>query len=304
METPDLFPTQCAICNTTENATELYPANFDMQALNPIVFSARRLPDRIHYRLVRCNTCGLIRSDPIAPPAVLSKLYQQSTFTYNEEVANLKYTYGHYLAELKKYAVQKSAILEIGCGNGFFLEEALAQGYQHVQGVEPSRMAVLGASPSVQPNILCDMMRPGLFTPEQFDVVCMFQVLDHIPDPGILVEECFKILKPGGLVLCLNHNIASASARLLQERSPIIDIEHTYLYCPVTISHLFKKHGFYVRHVGTTYNRYTISYFMHLVPLPTALKTSLLNFLKGSPVERIPLSIRLGNLYIVAQKPG
>ena len=303
MEASDLFPTSCAICNILDNATELYPANFDWQALNPAVFSARRLPDRIHYRMVKCNTCGLVRSDPIAHPAVLAQLYQQSTFTYTEEVANLKQTYGHYLAKLVAYGAQKKALLEIGCGNGFFLEEALAQGYQHVQGVEPSQEAVLGASSTVRPNILCDIVRPGLFAPEQFDVVCMFQVLDHIPDPGILLEECFKVLKSGGLVLCLNHNIESWSAWLMKDRSPIIDIEHTYLYSPATITHLFEANGFKVRRVGPTYNRYTINYLMRLVPLPTALKTPFLNLFKGSPLGRIPLSILLGNLFIVAQKP-
>jgi len=146
-------------------------------------------------------------------------------------------------------------------------------------------------------------MRPGLFAPEQFDVVCMFQVLDHIPDPGLLLEECFEVLKSGGLVLCLNHNIESWSARLMKDRSPIIDIEHTYLYSPATITHLFEAHGFEVRRVGPTYNRYTINYLMRLVPLPTTLKTPFLNLLKGSPLGRIPLSIPLGNLFIVAQKP-
>lgn len=303
MEAPNLFPTYCAICNILDNATELYPANFDWQALNPAVFSARRLPDRIHYRMVKCNTCGLVRSDPIAHPAVHAQLYQQSTFTYTEEVTNLKQTYGGYLAKLAAFGAQKKSLLEIGCGNGFFLKEALAQGYLHVRGVEPSQKAVLEAHPDVRSNIVCDMMRPGLFAQEQFDVVCMFQVLDHIPDPGILLEECFKILKSGGLVLCLNHNIESWSARLMKGRSPIIDIEHTYLYSPATITHLFEAYGFKVRHGGPTYNRYTINYLMRLVPLPTALKTPFLNLLKGSPLGRISLSILLGNLFIVAQKP-
>jgi tetratricopeptide (TPR) repeat protein len=66
MQTVKLRNTRCAICRTEGNASELYPANFDLQALKPAVFSARRLPDRVHYRLVKCNTCGLGRSDPIA----------------------------------------------------------------------------------------------------------------------------------------------------------------------------------------------------------------------------------------------
>jgi SAM-dependent methyltransferase len=302
LETVDLFPTVCAICNTEDNATELYPANFEMQALNPAVFSARRLPDRIHYRLVKCNQCKLVRSDPVAPPEVLARLYRQSTFTYSEEVDSLKQTYGRYLGLLTTFGAQKDSLLEIGCGNGFFLEEALMEGYKNVQGIEPSREAVQGALPSLRANILCDVMHPGLFAQEQFEVVCIFQVLDHIPDPGSLIKECLRIVKTGGFVLCLNHNITSWSARLLKERSPIIDIEHTYLYSPVTLSRLFELNGFNIRRVGAAYNRYSIYYLTRLLPLPISIKTQLLGFLKGSLLGRLRLSVPLGNIFIIAQK--
>src|SRR2546423_1956344 len=131
-----LAPTRCAICGTEGNAAEIYPANFDFGSLNPDVFSARRLPDRIHYRLVKCRACGLVRSDPIASSELLGQLYAQSTFTYRDEVPDLRRTYGRYLAKLEPYGAGKEALLEIGCGNGFFLEEALSQGYQSVHGVE------------------------------------------------------------------------------------------------------------------------------------------------------------------------
>jgi SAM-dependent methyltransferase len=166
----ELRSTRCAICGTEGNAEELYAANFDLEALSPELFSARRLPDRIHYRLVRCNACGLVRSDPVAPLEVVAQLYQQSSFTYTDEVADLKRTYGRYLAELEKYGTRKGALLEIGCGNGFFLQQALAQGYRAVRGVEPSQAAVSQAAPEVRGAIVCDLMRPGLFTAHGFRV--------------------------------------------------------------------------------------------------------------------------------------
>lgn len=303
METVELLATRCAICRTPDWATELYPANFDVQALNPAVFSARRLPDRIHYRLVKCQVCGLVRSDPIADPALLAQLYQQSAVTYTEEVGNLKQTYGDYLSRLAAYGVRQDTLLEIGCGNGFFLEAALAQGYLNVHGVEPSRAGVASANPRVRSKIVCDVMRPGLFAPGQFDAICMFQVLDHIPDPAGLLEECLQLLKPGGLVLCINHNVEAWSARLLKNRSPIIDIEHTFLYSPPTITFLFEAHGFKVRQVGSVYNRYTLYYLLRLMPLSGALKAWLLDVLESSRLGRLPVCVPLGNLWAVAQKP-
>jgi SAM-dependent methyltransferase len=221
----------------------VYKANFDFEAFNPAVFSARRIPDMIHYQIVRCKTCGLVRSDPVVDARALESLYQQSSFTYSQDTPNLARTYGRYLRKTEKYVVSKQHLLEIGCGNGFFLEEALSQGFREVTGVEPGRDTVEQASPEVRSKIVCDILRPGLFPPETFNVICMFQTFDHISEPNIFLEECVRLLRPGGVMLCLNHNVEALSARMLKEKSPIIDIEHTYLYSPRTIKRLFEQHS-------------------------------------------------------------
>jgi len=185
-----LHPTKCPICDTDGNARELFPANLDFAAFNPAVYSARRLPDRVHYRMVRCNTCGLVRSDPVADPQLLAQLYARSNFDYELEVDDLRRTYGLYLDRLERFGVCKGKLLEIGCGNGFFLEEALRRGYSSVHGVEPSRAAIDRAREDIRPNIVNDILHPGLFPPGTFDTVCLFQTFDHISDPGSLLDEC------------------------------------------------------------------------------------------------------------------
>jgi len=303
LSTVELHATRCAICGTAGNATEMYPANFAPEALNPTVFSARRLPDDVRYRMVRCNTCGLVRSDPIADPEILSQLYRESAFDYATEVDNLKQTYGRRLAGLARYGVHKGALLEIGCGTGFVLEEALAQGYAEVHGVEPSVSAVALASPNVRPNIVCDIMRPGLFAPEQFDVVCLFHMIDLVPDPGALLDECRRVLKPGGLILCVNNNVQAVSARLLKERSPIVEIKHMFLFGQATIERIFTARDFEVCHVRPIWNRFRLRYLAHLAPLPPAPKQRLLRGLDRLPLGRVPVSLPLGNIELVARKP-
>src|SRR2546430_17657340 len=98
-----LSPARCAICGTEGNATEVYAANFASEAFNPDVFSARRLPDTIHYRLFKCRACGLVRSDPIASPVLLAQLYAQSTSTLRDEVAALRLTSVLALSSLHHY---------------------------------------------------------------------------------------------------------------------------------------------------------------------------------------------------------
>ena len=197
MSLVELRPTRCAICGVPGNARELYPANFTDEAFNAAVFSARRLPDRVHYRMVKCEACGLVRSDPVADPALLARLYHQSAFSYGAETDNLKATYGRYLKKTERYGARKGALLEIGCGNGFFLEEALRLGYESVAGVEPSALAVAEANDRIRPRLIMDVMRPGLFAEGQFDVICAFQVFDHLPDPAAVLDECRRALKPG-----------------------------------------------------------------------------------------------------------
>jgi SAM-dependent methyltransferase len=298
----DLVSTRCAICGTSDNATELYPASFRLDDLNPVVFSARRSPDRVHYRMVRCDTCGLVRSDPIASPDALVALYQQSGFDYDDEVANLRATYGRYLARLAGLCGPDPSLLEIGCGNGFALQEARLRGFATVGGVEPSSAAVAGAAPEVRPFIVCDVMGPGLFAAGEFDAVCLFQMFDHVADPGGLLEECSAVLKPGGHLLILNHNVEAISARVLRRRSPIVDIEHTYLYSPATISRLCRAHGFDVRENGAVWNRARIGYLARLTPLPKALRRAVVASVDATGLGRVSLPLPVGNLYLIARK--
>jgi SAM-dependent methyltransferase len=296
-----LGPTACAICGTFDNADELYPPTYDEASFNERVFSARRIPDTIHYRLVRCRNCGLVRSDPAADQASLSELYERSSFDYAAEVPNLRRTYGRYLAKARGHSRGRS-LLEIGCGSGFMLEEALAQGYEDVRGVEPSHKAISAAAPSVHDRILPGIMKPGLFEPGEFDTACMFQVFDHLPEPGALLDQVRTALSARGVLLCFNHNVKSLSALLLGERSPIVDIEHCYLYSPRTMKRLLERHGFDVVEAGAASNTLSLRHLLHLLPTPAMLKRGLLAAADSTRIGRLPLRLPLGNLYAIGRR--
>ena len=145
-------------------------------------------------------------------------------------------------------------------------------------------------------------MKPGLFEPGEFDTACMFQVFDHLPEPGALLDQVRAVLSARGVLLCFNHNVGSLSARILGERSPIVDIEHCYLYSPRTVKLLLERHGFDVVESGAATNTLSFRHFLHLLPTPARLKRRLLAAADSTRVGRMPLRLPLGNLYVIGQR--
>ena len=295
----ELERTFCPVCGPSAGEQEVYSARFDPDSLNSRTFSARRLPDGQHFRIVRCLQCRLMRSDPIVPPSVLETLYSQSSMQYAEEIPHLRKTYGRYLAELPRNGSRSQTLLEIGCGSGFFLEEAREQGFD-VWGIEPSADAQEWAVSQIRPRIVSGAFRSNVFPAESFDVIAAFQVLDHLPDPLATLQECRRLLRNGGILLMLHHNASAFSARLLGQRSPIIDIEHLFFYTPATMRALCERAGLEVVRVRSAINWISVAHLIELVPLPLSMKSRLL----ATPrrIGRFAVPLPIGNLVAVVRK--
>ncbi len=293
----------CAICGNNRNAVVLYRANFEDKNLNEKTFSARRTPDRIHYRFLLCKKCGLIFSSPILSSERIKKLYKKSDFTYSNEAHYLANTYGYYLEKVLPESGRKNLkLLDIGCGNGFFLEKAKLMGVGHVFGVEPGKESVKKARSDVRKNIKIDVLRPGLFGKNYFDVICCFHTLDHVIDPNDFLKTVNNYLKPGGKILFITHNTSGLSVRLFKEKSPIFDIEHVYLFNPNTLSIVFIKNKFKKIKVFNLKNTYPLSYWLRLLPFSKDLKDILIPIFQKLKFLNIPLSLKAGNIVIIAEK--
>lgn len=292
----------CAICGNNAPFEVLYLANFKTDQIDEDIFSARRIPDRCHYRLVRCQKCGLIYSNPILEESKIRKLYEKSKLTYGAEIDNLKKTYGDYLKKVIRVIPEKGNLLEIGCGNGFFLEEALRLGFRKVLGVEPSMSAVESASPKIKKLIKNDVFRKKLFKNDFFDIVCFFQTLDHIMDPNQFLNECFKVLKEEGLIFCIVHNSDSLLVRLLGEKTPIFDIEHTYLFNKKTLRKIFEKNNFKIIDEKDIVNEYSLGYWLSLLPLGRPIKKAFNQIISFLKIDSKTLMIKAGNMGILAKK--
>lgn len=298
-----MLSTQCAVCGKKQRIKELYKENFSTNQINAQIFSARRSPDRLHYRLVKCVNCGLIFSNPVFPVKTVEKLYKKSKFNYNLESYFLKKTYGEYLRQvLPSNNFDKLKILDIGCGNGFFMEEAMEMGIKNVFGIEPSIGSIKKASQEIKKNIKCDILRPRLFRNNSFDIICFFHTLDHVFDPNVFLGIVHDLLKKNGKVICVVHDTEGLSVRLFGEKSPIFDIEHIYLFNKKTLAKIFKKNNLKSLKVLGVKNRYPILYWWKLMPIPRPLKDNINKLLSKTRIGAIPISLNAGNIVIIAEK--
>lgn len=288
--------TRCAICGTLDNSIEIFPENMDATSVTPAVFSARRIPDRRYYRWVRCSTCNLYRSDPVLA-IDLQDLYEKSTFDYGSEIPGLKRTYGRLTRRALKPNNPFGHIVEVGGGNGFFLEEALSMGFDSVEGIEPSISAVGSASPEIKKFMKVSMFDNNSVADLSSDVIAIFHTLDHLEQPIELLKTAYQKLRSEGKIVIAVHNVNSISARLLKFRSPIFDVEHTYLFSPKTLKTSLEMAGFDKVNVRAYSNYYSLSYITHLLPLPNSLKERILKSKLNALLLKLKLWIPLGNIY-------
>lgn len=298
-----MLTTQCAICAKRQKFVLQYKSTLKKNKINSSTFSARRTPDRVHYRFVKCMNCGLIFSNPILPSDEIIKYYEHSDFDYAIESGYLKKTYGSYLTKaIGSRQREKINLLDIGCGNGFFLEEAKKQGISKVVGVEPGRQTVDKAPKWLKKFIIQDIFKTGQFRKNTFDIICCFHTLDHIIDPNKFLKGVYSVLKEGGRAYFIVHDTDGLSVKIFGEKSPIFDIEHIYLFNDDSLKAIFKKNKFKIIETFQVKNYYPISYWIRMSPLPRVVKLAILKLIDRLPILNFNLALKAGNIGIIAEK--
>ncbi|MFA5392866.1 MAG: class I SAM-dependent methyltransferase [Candidatus Ratteibacteria bacterium] len=299
-----LTNTGCAICGSLQNYTVIYEQNFRESDFNADVFSARRMPDSVHYRIVKCNKDGLMRSSPVLEDSAVYALYKNSSFTYGNETENLTISYLAALMPLLRGLPKDAKILEVGCGNGFLLKTLYNLGYKNVFGIEPSVDAVEKSDKDIRNKITTGILRTDTFKSGTFNLIYFFQLLDHVPDPDNFLKICYALLSPGGFMLAFNHDVESLSARLLKERSPVIDIEHSYFFCKQTIKKISEKNNFLITRIYSPANVISLKHIIWLLPIPGWIKLKLLSLKAGifCSILKQKIRIKIGNLCLIATK--
>jgi SAM-dependent methyltransferase len=286
-----VLKTECIGCQVV-NDQLLYTAKLPDDAVD---FSARHEKvGHYHHRIVRCENCGLVRSDPIFSVDEISQLYAASLYSYDAQAGFAADTYERLWKKFFCTLPRDASILEVGCGNGFFLSRLKAEGFDEVSGVEPSIDSCQRSEDGL--NIHCDMFPSDQLYGLKFDVILNFHVIDHVVNPRVFLESCWDHLNPGGKLLTVCHDQGSLSARILGRFSPIYDIEHVFLFSMDTLKSLQTDVGFSVKASGKLRNTYPLGYWLQYVPWTSYLRQVL------PRIMSIPLSLNAGNQFSLAVK--
>jgi len=254
----------------------------------------------MHHRLLLCSKCDLLYANPIPSLEAIAGAYDDAAFDTGEEAHFAATTY----AEVTKHVPvpDKVGALDIGTGDGAFLEELVALGFSNVCGVEPSAAPIAAAREDIRP-----LIKHALFVPEDYpfarlSLITCFQTIEHLYEPLKICVDARPLLKTGGVLLVICHNRSSLVNRILGRKSPIFDVEHLQLFNKKSVRRLLEEAGYQDIQVAAIRNRYPLRYWMRLFPIPGGLKPRILAYLAKHRIGGISLSLPVGNMAVFGVK--
>lgn len=292
----ELTRRDCPTCGSADDSTVFAEQRLDPAALDESAFASRKRPEHMRLRLVECPDCGLVYASPVPAPESLRRAYEEAAFDSAEEARYAARTYARELAPVLDALPDRHGALDVGTGEGAFLGELLALGFDGVVGIEPSRAPIEAAPPAIRPLIEQGAFRAGVRPEGSLSLLTCFQTIEHVPDPTELVRDAVQMLKPGGVLAIVCHDRTAPVNRAMGLRSPIVDVEHLQLFSPASIEALLRRAGLHDVRQRRIRNRYPIRYWARLSPLPERPQRWLEAFLERSGLAGRPLTLPVGNL--------
>jgi SAM-dependent methyltransferase len=214
---------------------------------------------------VRCSACGHLQ---LAEMPELSYADAASD-AYEAEEEGQRATARKDLGRIEAFS-ERGRLVDLGCWVGFLPAEALKRGWDAV-GVEPSRWAAERAR-SRGVTVVDDADLPS----GEFAAVTMGDVIEHIHDPGAMLDRIRELLAPGGVVWLATPDVGSRLARVLGRRWWSVIPTHVHLFTRRSMRVLLERHGFDVLAIGTSPKTFSVAYYLERLggywpPLANAL---------------------------------
>jgi SAM-dependent methyltransferase len=294
----------CPVCDRDGQTVLFSDAKVDHAQLDAFAFASRKTPEFMHHRLVRCLRCDVVFADPAPTADALDQAYFEAAFDSVSESRYASRTYGRALDRLLDRLPSRNGALDIGTGDGSFLHELQNRNFTDIGGIEPSAAPIAAADAQVRSLIHHGPFLPDVREPGSLSLVTCFQTIEHLHDPLTFCTQAAALLRPGGALLLVAHNRRAVSARVLREKSPIYDVEHLQLFSPRSARTLMRRAGLAEVSARLIVNRYPVTYWLRLSPLPRGTKETVIRAISDSRLGSLTVPVPAGNMAVVGFRPG
>ncbi len=247
----------------------IFDSNMTEDDLQKGIKTVYMLWGEAHGRHVKCKNCHLIYVNPIEKANKINGDYSTMSNTDVPIIRRSRLRAAKsQLGLIKKYK-SGTTFLDIGCGEGFFLFNVSQAGYAG-KGIEISQDAAAYARKEFGLDVEATPFEEQRFPENHFDIITLWQVLEHVPYPLMVLKEVHRILKPGGLLATSTPNIEGILAKIFRRRWWNIRRLHINQFTTKTLTDMLNRAGF--KNVFSTGYKEYISTSMVLIPLLKHLK--------------------------------
>jgi len=222
------------------------------------------IPGGKYGRHVKCRNCHLIYVNPIEKASKINEAYFQRKDVDAPIIQETRLTATESQVGLIKRYGNGTRLLDVGCGEGFFLFNASKAGYT-TKGIEISQDVAEYARREFGLDVEAKPFEELRFAENYFDVVTLWQVLEHVPYPLMVLKEVHKILKPGGLLATSTPDIEGILAKIFRRKWWNLRRLHINQFTTKTLTDMLNRAGF-KNIFSTSYKEY-ISMSMLVIPV-------------------------------------
>lgn len=262
------------------------------------------------FRVCRCGVCGLVRLNPRLAEADSGDLYEREYFagdhatgydTYERDAHLYEKTFARRLRLIRRFK-SGGRVLDIGCSLGYFLSVAQRAGFD-VYGLDVSPYAVERAAERFPGRINQGVLRQGLFPPQFFDVVTMFDLFEHVYRPREFLATLDEITRDDAVVCITTPNHRSVLSRASGRNWVSYKIpEHVFYYTPNTLRRTVAP-LFEIALVRSEGQYCTLEFFAErLKTLSRPLGSALLRTVRGLGANDWPVYVNSGSMTAVLRK--
>lgn len=299
MNEKDIYETvKCNICGSDSYKIIIRPSN-KISGDELAVFRGIKGTQQI----VRCNNCGLVYVNPrLNPKFFIQKYTNDDNSIYLDNVNDRRDSFKESLKFIETYYPKKGKILDIGTAAGVFLEAAKNSGWK-TYGVELNKLSTIFANKKYGVNVKQGILQEIKFKDNFFDVVTMWDVLEHIPDPDKELKEIFRILKPGGILVINFPDFGSLIARIFGSKWWFVFSVHLFYFDRNSMTKILKKNKFKNYRFKKYWQSLSLGYLATTIRLYNKNLSKLMgNIFKILNLDKLKIKYYAGQSTVIARK--